>query len=71
MVINKNASKIYKFFVLRIVFCSLKFVVTDFVSSSFDLASTSIIPSHVITELSIILAKHFPCLQLHEEGFQV
>ena len=58
---------------------SLKFVGTDFVASSFDLALvamvfdhlSSIISSHVITELSVILAKYFPFLQLHVEGFQI
>ena len=59
---------------------SLKFVGTDFVASSFDLAlvamvfdhlSSIISSSHVITELSVILAKYFPFLQLHVEGFQI
>ena len=58
---------------------SLKFVGTDFVASSFDLALvamvfdhlSSIISSHVITELSVILAKYFPFLQLHVEGFKI
>ena len=33
-VVNKNESKIYKFWVLQVAFFSLKFVKTDFVSSS-------------------------------------
>ena len=71
MVIDKKASKIYKFCVLQIIFFSLRFVGIVFVSSSFDLGFTSIISSHVITELSIIIAKYFPILQLHGEGFQI
>ena len=42
-------------------FFSLKFV-----SSSYD----SITSSHIINELSIILAKYFPFAQLHVVGFQ-
>ena len=64
MVINKKASKIYKFFVSQIVFFSIKFCVTIFVSSS-------IISSHVIVESSIMLAKYFPFLQLHVAWFQI
>ena len=51
-------------FFLQVSFFSLKIVVTVFVSSS-------IISSYVITELSIILAKYFPFLQLHVAGFQI
>ena len=54
---------IRNFFVLQISFFLFNFVVTVFVSFS-------IISSHVITELSIILAKCLPFLQLHVAGFQ-
>ena len=54
---------IRNFFVLQISFFLFKFVVTVFVSFP-------IISSHVITELSIILAKYLPVLQLHVAGFQ-
>ena len=40
IVIKKNASKIKKFCVLRVIFFSLKLVGTVFVSLPFDLAST-------------------------------
>ena len=40
-------------------------------SSSYDLASVSIISSNVITESSIRLLKDFPFSQLHEAGFQI
>ena len=56
-------------YILQIAFFSLKFVKTVFVSSSYDLGSA--ILSHVTTELSIILAKYLPFLQLHVEGFQM
>ena len=45
----------------RLLFFSLKFV-----SFSYD----SIVSSHIIAELSIILAKYFPFSQLHVAGFQ-
>ena len=54
-----------------IAFVSSKFVATVFISKLFDLASASIILSHVITKLLIKLAKYFPCLQLHVKGFQI
>ena len=58
----------FRFFILKIAFFVLKFVViTNFVSSSYD----SIISSHVITKSSIILAKYFPFSQLHVAGFQI
>ena len=44
---------------------------TVFTSSSYDLASTSIILSHIITELLIILAKYSSFLQLHIVVFQI
>ena len=63
MVINKKAEKYRNFvfkgylFFIKICFC---FLVYD-----------SIISSHVIVELSIILAKYFAFSQLHVEGFKV
>ena len=48
---------------------SLKFVGTVFVSLLFNLASASIILSHIINEASIILAKYIPFLKLNVEGF--
>ena len=63
MVINKKASKIYKFCVLQVIFFSLEFVGTVFVSS--------LISSHLITESSIILAEYFPFSQLHAAEFQI
>ena len=57
----------FRFFILKIAFFVLKFVVLAFVSSSYD----SIISSHVITKSSIILAKYFPFSQLHVAGFQI
>ena len=50
---------------------SLKFVGTVFVSSLYDLASASIISSHIITELLKILAKYLSFSQLHVSGFQI
>ena len=44
-------------------FLSLKFVEIAFFTSSYELASASIISSHVITESSIIFAKYLPFLQ--------
>ena len=58
-------------YILQIAFFSLKFVIAVFVSSSYDLSSASIILSHVTTELSIILAKYLPFLQLLVAGFQM
>ena len=52
MVIIKKSTKNKDFFVLRVAFCSLEFIGTDFVSS--------IISSHVIIELSIKLVKYLP-----------
>ena len=57
MGINKNASKIWKFCVLQADFFLLKLVGT--------VAASSIISSFLITESSIIFAKHLPFLQLH------
>ena len=70
MISNKKASKIKKFLFCRLIL-SLKFVGTVSVSSPYDLASASIISSHIIPELSIILAKHLPFSQLHVAGFQI
>ena len=47
------------------------FVVTVFVSSSYSLASASIISPHIITELPIILAKYLSFSQLHVAQFQI
>ena len=63
MLINKIASKIKKFFTLKVTFFSFKFVGTVFVSST--------ISSHVFTESSIILAKYFLVSQLHVAGFDI
>ena len=52
-------------------FFSLKLVWTVFASSSYDLASASIVLSHVIAESSIIPDKYFSLSQLHLTGFQV
>ena len=41
-------------------------LLVKFVSFPYD----TIISSHIIAELSIILAKYFPFLQLHVAGFQ-
>ena len=66
-----------KFCILQVIFFSLKFAGTGFASSSFDLAllfdlaSASIISSHIIAESSIVLAKYFPFSQLQVEGFQI
>ena len=61
MIINKKTSKIYKFF--EILFVGTVFVKTLFV--------VSIILSQVITELSIILSKYLPFLEIHIAGFQI
>ena len=53
------------------LFFSLQFVGTVFLYLSYALATASIIPSHVITELSTILAKYFLFLELHVAGFQI
>ena len=58
MVINKNLSKLYKFCVLQATFL-LKFVGTV----------SSIISPHIITELSITLAKFLRFLQIHLAEF--
>ena len=68
MVINKKAGNISKFCFTSYFFL-FKFVET--VSLLFDLASMSIISSHIMTELSIILAKYFQFLQLHIAGYQI
>ena len=65
IVINKKASKILTFFVSKITLFSLKFVLTGFVPS------VSIISSHVITELSLILVKYLLFLELHIAGFHI
>ena len=51
----------------------VSFVGIVFVSVLFDLASLSIISSHIITELRVILAKYlsFSQLQLHVASFQI
>ena len=51
----------YRHFVFYRSLFKLKFVETVFVSS--------VISSHVLTELSIILPKYFPFLELHIAGF--
>ena len=56
MAVNKMASKI------QTAFFSLKLVVTVFASSSYDLVSSSVISSHLINKLSIMLAKYLPFL---------
>ena len=61
----------YRNFVLQIIFFSLKFVGTVFIYSLFDLASASINIWHVITKLSIVLAKYVPSLQLLVARFQI
>ena len=66
VVTNKKASKIKKFYVLQIAFL-LNFVGIVSVSLSYN----SIALSHVIAKSFIILAKYFPLLQLHVEGFQI
>ena len=57
----------YRHSVFYRLYFLLKFVGIAFVSLSYD----SIISSHIIAELSIILAKYLPFLQLHVEGFQI
>ena len=73
MVINKKVVKkklkkivFYKLY----IFFSLKFVGIVFVSSLFDSACASIIPSHVTTESSVMLANYFSFLKLHVATFQ-
>ena len=80
-VINKNASKIWKYFILQITFFSLKFagivlfeiafVLTVFVGAAFAgiLLVTSTISSHVITESPVILSKYLPFSEVHVLGF--
>ena len=71
MVINKKAVKKKKKFVFyKLYVFSLKFVGIVFVSSLFDSACASIIPSHVITESSIMLTNYFSFSQLHVARFQ-
>ena len=57
--------KYRKFCVLQIV---LKIKIFKFDGTVFV---SSIISSHVITELSKLLTKYFPFLQAHGEGFQI
>ena len=64
-IIKNKPNKIQKFCVLQIEFFSLKFVVTVFVYSA------SIISSHLIIELSIIIAEYLPFFQLHVTRFQI
>ena len=71
MVINKSVTKIQKVCVLQVIFFSLKFVETVFVLSLFDLTTTSIISSNVITESSIILGKYLLFSQSHVEEFRI
>ena len=71
MVINKSVTKIQKVCVLQVIFFSLKFVETVFVFSLFDLTTTSIISSNVITESSIILGKYLLFSQSHVEEFRI
>ena len=61
------------FVFLHEAFFSLKFAWSYDIASSFDYASVSasIISSHIIAQLSRILAKYFPFLQLHVEEVQV
>ena len=58
----------YRNFMLYRLLFSLKFVGAAFVSQSYELASASIISSHVIAE---VLPKYIPFLQLHVAGFQI
>ena len=61
MVINQKVStkqQLFDVIIVRIVFAETVFV-------------GSIISSHVMTELSIILAKYLLFLQLHVAGFQI
>ena len=62
----KTQAKYKNFACYRMIF-SLQLV---FVFSLFDLASASIISSHIITESSIILVKYSPFSQLHAARFQ-
>ena len=53
----------YNFFCLTgYIFFLLKFVVTVFVSLSYDLASVSVVPSHIITEIFTIFATTCSCI---------
>ena len=65
VVIKNKPNKIQKFCVLQIAFFSLKFVVIVFVYSA------SMISSHLIIELSIILAEYLPFFQLHVARSQI
>ena len=59
IVINKNSSRISKFFVLQVAFFSLKVL-----SSSND----PITLLHITAELYIVVAKYFLFSQKHVEG---
>ena len=61
----------YRNWFLQISFFLLKFVENFYVSPWFNLASASVISSHLINESSIIFDKFFSFLQLHLEGFQI
>ena len=62
MIINKMASKMWKFFILQAAFVSLKFIGIVFVGS--------IISSHVTTESSIIPPKYSSFSQVYVLEFQ-
>ena len=64
-------AKYRNFAFYRLLFVSLKFVGAVFCFSSYDLASASIISSHVITESSKILAKYFSFSEIHVLRFQI
>ena len=70
-VINKRASKIWKFFILQITFFSSKFVGIVFAGTVFVIVHfvVSIILLHVTTESSIMLFAYLPLLQPHVAGF--
>ena len=65
MVINKEASKIYQLWVLKVIFFSLKFVGIVFISSLYDFVTSS----QIIADSPIILAKYFLFSQIHVAGF--
>ena len=60
--------------IIKIHFCVpfllLKFIGTVSAVSPYDLTTASIIPSHVITELPIILFKYLSISQADVLGFQ-
>ena len=70
-VINKRASKMWKFFILQITFFSSKFVGIVFAGTVFVIVLfvASIILLHVTTESSIMLFAYLPLLQPHVTGF--